>query len=362
MKLKAFLFFLLFTALLLTTSCHQGTGSGSEALISMQIIDRNGFTETIGTKDRLNPYKKVDFLTTQPYQKVLRVFSKDEEGKSSSTLTTYHPNGQISQYLDIVDGRAHGMYREWYANGTEHITLNVLDGTADIGEVAQKSWIFGDRATVFDEKGNLLAEFFYDKGVLNSPALHYHPCGTLQRRVPYVNGAIHGTVEVFDEDGSLLANTTYQMGLKEGPSFAYWNKDTPQQEEVYEKDLLQNGSYFNKNGECVSRVEKGNGFQAVFDKFEGFVAELHEFRQGKPEGIVRVFSKPGKLNLIYHEKEGMKHGEEWEYYPLTSGQEKPQPKILLTWHEDALQGPIKTWYPNGVQESSREMHQNKNQG
>ena len=354
---------LLFIALLLlAASCQQRAETGKGNLVSMQIIDRNGFSETIGSKDRLNPYKKVDFLTSQPYQKVLRVFSKNDEGKSSSTLTTYHPNGQICEYLEIIDGRAHGKYRQWHANATLHIDLTVIDGTADIGEIAQKSWLFDGKATIFDESGHLIAEIFYEKGILDTPSLYYHPNGELQKRSPFVNGVLHGEEEVFDQEGTLIEKHIYQTGIKEGLSIGYWENEKIRFEEDYTNDLLQTGSYYNKEGTLISSIEKGSGFKALFDPRDGATTELHEFKDGKPEGIVKVFDTKGALKLSYRVKDDMKHGEEWEYYPTSSPDENPKPKMMVTWHEDMLQGGVKTWYPNGCQESSREMHQNKKQG
>ncbi len=360
--MKLFRYVLCAAFLLLATSCHERTVAGRGNLVSLHIIDRNGFSETIGSKDRLSPYKKVDFLSTQPYQKVLRVFSRDEEGKSTSTLTIYHPSGHIAQYLEIVDGRAHGMFREWHPNGKLHIELSVLDGTADVGEAAQLTWLFDGTATVYDESGALLAAFTYEKGVLTQPALHYGPSGALIKREPYVNGLLEGVVEEFSEKGEVIGTTTYVHGLKEGPSFHYWAPRRVQEEEVYAHDLLQEGASFLQDGAPVCRIKNGCGMKALFDPIAGTVAQMQTYKNGKPEGLVQLFDDRGCLVRTYHQKEGMKEGEEIEYFPLGSKEEPPKPKLLLTWAEDALHGPVKTWYVTGVQQSGWEMHQNKKQG
>jgi hypothetical protein len=54
--------------------------------MSMQLVDRNGFAETISTKDRIEKYTKTNFLDPQPFQKVLRVYGKTMRGKQ------FHPN------------------------------------------------------------------------------------------------------------------------------------------------------------------------------------------------------------------------------------------------------------------------------
>src|SRR4029079_14760136 len=134
---------------------------GSSPVVSMQLIDRNGFAETISNKERINTYKEVDFLQPQPYQKVLRVFARNAGGQSSSKITSYHENGQIWQYLEVINGRAHGFYREWFANGKMHIEAYLIEGLADIHDLAQKSWVFYGMSRVWDEQGNVVAHIQY---------------------------------------------------------------------------------------------------------------------------------------------------------------------------------------------------------
>jgi hypothetical protein len=69
----------------------------SPDMVSLQIVDRNGFSETISVKDRLSKYDNTDFLTSQPYQKVVRIYKGG--GKTSSIVTSYHSNGLPWQYL-----------------------------------------------------------------------------------------------------------------------------------------------------------------------------------------------------------------------------------------------------------------------
>ncbi len=42
----------------------------STTLSSINIIDRNGISETVSSKDRLKKYEEVDWLAPQPYEKV----------------------------------------------------------------------------------------------------------------------------------------------------------------------------------------------------------------------------------------------------------------------------------------------------
>ena len=119
---------LLFLSSLLLTGCGKTkVPSQEDSLVSIQVIDRNGFAETISAKDRLSRFKNTDFLTSQPYQKVLRVFGKDSEGNSSSKITSYHSNGLIWQYLEVESGRANGSYKEWHPNGMLKLSFSVIE-------------------------------------------------------------------------------------------------------------------------------------------------------------------------------------------------------------------------------------------
>ncbi|MBX9744903.1 MAG: hypothetical protein K2X08_06820, partial [Chlamydiales bacterium] len=84
-------------------------------LVGIQIQDRNGLSETISIPEKLETYGKIDFLSSQPFKKVIRVYKK--EGKNHSIITTYHPNGIVWQYLECQDMRASGLYQEWFSTG-----------------------------------------------------------------------------------------------------------------------------------------------------------------------------------------------------------------------------------------------------
>ena len=58
-------YFLLF---ILLAGCASKSAT-SDDLVSIQILDRNGFSETISAKDRLKNYEQADFTAPQPYQK-----------------------------------------------------------------------------------------------------------------------------------------------------------------------------------------------------------------------------------------------------------------------------------------------------
>ncbi len=340
--------------LLILSACSSRAPSTTEDLVSIQLLDRNGFSETISANDRLTTYHKMNFLAPQPYQKVVRVYGKASQGKTASKISTYHKNGQPWQYLEIENGRAHGKFLEWHENGQLKIEAFVIEGTPDISEMAQMTWFFNDICLVYDEKGHLIAKIPYDKGLLEGVAHYFYPNGSLSREVPHLKDQIHGSVQVFNAEGTCVEKITYNHGDKEGSAFANWTPSQIKYTEIYQQGKLGEAKYFSPDGSPVASIENGNGQQALFN--ETTLESLIEYRQGIVEGTIKTFDPKGQLLSLYHIKDDMKNGEECEYYP------SQKPKLSLQWINDQIQGTCKTWYENGVLESQREMHDNKKHG
>lgn len=346
-------------SLLILASCGM---KNDQSLSSIQIIDRNGMNETISAKEKLDTYGKVDFERPQPYHKIVRVYRKDQEGKIHAKATTYHENGHIYQYLELVNGRAHGLYKEWFPNGVLRMQAGVMEGIGDLTESAQASWIFNQQSMVWNEDGCKIAEIYYDKGSLEGVSKYFHPNGKLSKVIPYLKDKIHGKMQIFDEAENVIGETDYFEGLKHGVSIFKGGSDSPPREEIYQKGFLLEGKYYNYNQELVSEIHKGFGTRAVFTK--GVLKSEHEYRHGIPEGQVYLYREDGSLESKYFIRQGKKEGQEWNYYyPSTEEERKnPAPMLCIDWQNDEIHGVVKTWYVNGKLESEREMNHNKKQG
>jgi antitoxin component YwqK of YwqJK toxin-antitoxin module len=331
-------------------------------LSSICIIDRNGFSETISNADRLKQYSKVDFLQPQPYQKVLRIYTRNQKGEIRSYITSYFPNGNIKQYLEAVNGRAFGAYFEWHPNGSMSLATDIIGGAADITPAAQQSWLFDGVSRVWDEEENLIAEIPYEKGELEGISIYRYSNGQVWKRVPFHKNRIEGDFETYIESGKLLQKSHYEQGEKNGLSMRYWPNQNTATKEEYIQGKLKSGRYFDDAENLISQVDQGNGFRVQFGSTA--IAELQEYRKGLPEGEVKVFGKNGELTKIYHIKNDIKHGEENDYYPMSGLLEnaKPIPKLSVSWYEGKIQGIVKTWYENGMLESQREMSNNTKNG
>ncbi|MDE3045288.1 MAG: hypothetical protein KGJ02_01395 [Verrucomicrobiota bacterium] len=318
----------LYLLFLVLAGCHYSSDSSEPLLTSIQIQDRNGLTETISIPERLAVYNQVDFLNSQPYKKVLRVFKR--EGKNSAKITTYHPNGFPWQYLEVQDMRAFGAYREWYPNGQLKVEATVIGGTADVVPGAQQDWLFDGLSRAWDEKGRLLAEIPYQKGVIEGKAFHYAANGQIEKELLYHENELDGESVEFFPDGSKKNRTLYQKGL------------------------LIEGEYFSPKGDPVSQIKQGAGLQPIY---KGNTLErMVEFYNGYPEGMIKIFGPSGEVTALYTIKNGKKQGEEIRYFPNST------PKLSIPWEDDAISGLVKTWYPTGGLQSQREFARNKKMG
>lgn len=351
--MKKYLLTLLFAA-----GCHHT--NSDPPLVTIQIQDRNQLTETINHPERLASYEAIDFLSSQPYKKVLRVFKK--EGKNFSKITTYHSNGVPWKYLEAEEMRANGAYREWFSNGQLKIEAQVIGGTADVSSGSEQDWLFEGVSRVFDDQGRIVAQITYEKGALEGPSFYYFPTGQLEKEIHFVKNKMEGDFLEYHLDGSLKSKTAYHLGLKNGESVGYFENTQTAWVEEYQQDLLQEGTYFDENGKPLSEIKKGFGFQALF---ENQALLLVEYRAGLPEGMIKKFNPLGQLQKSYSIKNGLKKGEEIEYYlssELLGAKGEPSPKLSVMWQENKIHGTVKTWYPNGTLESQREYSCNQKQG
>ncbi|MES2199685.1 MAG: hypothetical protein V4489_05920 [Chlamydiota bacterium] len=354
------LYFLLLSLTLLCGCAKKTQEDAKPMLVSIQVIDRNGFSETISAKNRLTKYQNVDFCDPQPYQKVLRVFGKNKEGQSSSAITSYHTNGLVWQYLEVIDGRAHGCYKEWHSNGKPKMDLTIIEGIAELSETAPASWVFEGKNTIRDEQGYLVAEILYEKGMLHGDSLYYYPSGSIQKHISYVQDKIQGSIFFYSEEGTTLETISYVDDKPHGLAKSYTPQGNLLYKEEWKEGNLLEGVYYSLDGTILASISKGSGQRAEFK--EGALKQLVEYQEGEAEGLVSCFDTMGSLTNTYHQRNEKKHGEEKIYYPITPANKTSQVKILLNWQEDILQGTVKTWFQDGVQESQKELYQNKKNG
>ena len=307
------------TSLLCIFSCscsYKNKTADDSTLVSIQIIDRNGFAETISSSDRLGRYQSTDFKGAQPYQKVLRVFGKSQGGQTPSVITSYHANGHLWQYLEISNGRAHGTYQEWHFNGRKKMDLHVIEGIPELSDAALKSWVFDGTNQIWDEEGRLVAEIPYERGVLQGNSLYYYPSGQIQRQIPYVQDEIDGSLICYHENGDIAEVIPHIKGIRSGIASSFFPDKTLAYQETFEDGRLMEGGYYSEKGDLISSIVAGSGRR--YESESGSLKRLVQYEKGIPEGLIECLDEKGNLKISFMQKDGKKQGEEWEYYPKES--------------------------------------------
>ncbi len=344
------IFLLIFPFLLL--GCKS---SSSVNLVHLQIVDRNGYTQTISDKESIKKYEIADLKAPSHHEKVVRVFDKEQKG----VITLYHDNGQLWQYLETKTGRAAGVYEEYYPTGQIHIRSIVSEGVADLTDAAKTSWIFDGVSTVYDENGQVLALIPYVKGMQQGVATYFYPDGKVKTKIPYLNDRIEGQLRGYDQEEKLVRLTNYVDGKQEGESFFNGSSEEGGYEEVYRKGRIVHGKYFDLDGTIFSEVQSSHGIKPIFK--DGYLIRTEEIKKGIQEGFVTLFQKDRTIESKYSILNGEKNGEEIVYYPEQVAGEQVK-KFLITWRDGLIHGRVCTWYPNGVLESEKEMVDHKKEG
>lgn len=339
---------LLLATIFLTSCSHRA----HPPLTKVHLTHANGLTQTITAKDRLKFYTQESNLSQQPYTKVIRLYGPQE---SKRVLTSYHPNGQLFQRLECENNQAKGEYLEWSPQGQVRVKAHLIGGPPEVDEKAQASWIFHGFNQAFDAEGKLIAEFYYENGLLEKEGKTFHSCGPIHETFSYEKGLLHGPYVERDPSGSLQKKIEYDKGLLHGAAFSYWSPGVLFSEELFSKGQLLQAFYFSPQGHLLSKIADGDGTRIFFKEEKLYRIE---YQKGIENGKVEVFTPKGDILLSsFYQIDGVKTKEEVLYDPNTQ-----KPKLKIEWQNGEIQGKITTWYATGELESQREMTGNKKQG
>ncbi|MFA5250794.1 MAG: hypothetical protein WC371_05255 [Parachlamydiales bacterium] len=334
--------------------CGCTSSKVQDELVCLQIIDRNDLTKTISNEERLKNFAKTDFLSSQPYKQVVQVYQQKQNNQKLSKITSYYPSGGLWQYLEVKDSRAYGSYRQFHPNGAPALKATVIGGPASLSLEDQKKWLFDGESLAFNEEGKTIGRFFYEKGFLEKTGFYYYPSGQVQKQIPYLHGEIQGELLEYFEQGELKSKTSFVGNQKQGPASGFFASGKIHYQEKYENGRLLEGVYFNADQELCSFIQNGKGWKSLFEN--GLLSSQMEYLEGQSCGQVKIFDSKGAIVSHYRQKNQKKEGEEIEFYP------NGKPKISLTWHEDQIQGTLKTWYENGALASLSEWLENEKNG
>lgn len=356
---------LLIFASLLCSGCRPAPAEPALQLI--QIVDQQDVVETISNRGRLRQLQRREFAAPQPYKKVLRSYCRDAQHRQRGIISSYYPNGNLMQWLEICDGRAAGDYREWHLNGEIKICAQIVGGIADLTPLAQESWQFDQTCKAFDQKGQLLAQVHYCRGQRQGLEKRFWPTGALRAEIPFHEGSSEGVCREFDQRGHLLQCVSYRKGRLHGRSLRYWPAGTLAHVEDFEGGRLRRGRYWTFDGRLAGRVECGSGQRVLFVK--GRISERQTYRGGEQTGSVAYYSDDHQLERIAEFQGGRKEGKEVLFHALGVQRDgscdranRPIPKLEMHWRGDRLQGTVRTWFVSGRLRSCHERSQNLREG
>jgi antitoxin component YwqK of YwqJK toxin-antitoxin module len=349
---------LLVLLMLAASGCRHGAEESPMRLTTAVLQDRNGFSETISQRDRLARIQEQDFAGPQSYQKVIRVFSRGEDGAIPSILTTYHPNGQLHHWLEVSNGRALGRYEQHYPDGKLRMEAQIVGGVADLTETAMTTWQFEGESRVYYPSGTLQATIPYKQGSLDGSERHFHPNGQLARLRQFSRGVAEGSEEEWSENGHLLVSAHIHQGQRHGLLARWDEKGVLLDEESWSGGRLLQGRYSDGGalGTAVKvGVDAGRGWSV--DRRQQGCLRLVEIQDGQPRGWVRAYTHAGRLDREWEQEGGDKHGVERVYDPKSGDL-----KLEMHWVEGMLSGPCKSFYPSGSPESCWDMLDNQRHG
>lgn len=341
-----------FSFLIFLASCASKNLSEPQTLVSIQLMDRNGVQETISEPERLKKFENINFLDPQPYEKVTCHYK--QKGFSSSKVLSYHKNGQIMQFLEVVSSRAKGSYKEFFENGNLKLEAEVVEGIGDLSFVAQESWVFDGLSKAYYENGNLKASVAYKKGILEGISTYFLEVGSVWKTTPFVAGFIEGEELYFSSSGDLIGSSSFVQGQKQGKSWFGPQLDGLNTIEEFSSGKLLEGEYRTINGELISKVTDGEGIRPFFQK--GVLYSTEEISGGIVSGKVSFYHPKGELEHTYVQKNGIKEGEECFFH--SNG----KLKLRIVWENDQIHGNVQSWYEDGMVESERMYAGNKKEG
>ncbi|NBR68719.1 MAG: toxin-antitoxin system YwqK family antitoxin [Verrucomicrobia bacterium] len=177
-----------------------GAGLVLAALVALG-LGRSG--ETVSSAD-LKP--KGDLFTYQ--------------GKPFTGAALAESKGRKTE-VEFWEGRMHGRFRSWYANGKMESEAYFTNGKRD--GVAQ----------LWNEQGVLVQETRFRDGLAEGDAAEWYSNGNLERRAGWQNGKRNGKVETWYENGKRKGVGFFKEGERDGTFVVWWPNGKKRVESSY---------------------------------------------------------------------------------------------------------------------------------
>jgi antitoxin component YwqK of YwqJK toxin-antitoxin module len=218
------------------------------------------------------------------------------------------------------------------------------------------SWQFEGMAEVYYPSGQLQARMPYNRGCLEGTIERFHPCGALASKEPFSGGLPEGVEQSWTPDGRLQSQVSWKGGERHGQSRQWHEEGSLFSDEWWDSGRLQSGAYFMADlpsGQSIG-VTGGAGWRPQL--LGGAVIQVSQFQAGRPQGWIRNYCR-GALHNEWEVVNGQKNGLE-RFFDAKTG----KIKLEMSWQDDALSGPCRSFFPSEKLESQWEMLDNQRHG
>ena len=272
----------------------------------------------------------------------LKYETEYKDGVENGIRKEYDEDGKLFSEIEYKDGKKNGVYKhndryygisiELYRNGDK-----IADGS-DVyydennvaysrGEIAENkmSGVFKYYKNG-DKSGQLKYETEYKDGKKDGIEKGYRENGNLWTETEYKDGKENGVEKRYDENGNLWTETEYKDGKQDGIEKFYDENGKISFVKLYRNDKeivsgITSGSaiYYNDEGVAYSSDEiEENKMSGVFKSYykgviNGELANEIIIKDGKANGIAKVYHENGNLEAETEYNNGKKNGIRKEY-------------------------------------------------
>jgi uncharacterized protein len=301
-----------------------------------------------------------------------------QEGKLIGELIRYYPKEVRATLIPYAGGLPHGKAFEWYPSGA-------LKATAHYSNGVLQSEGTNPALLVYYEDHTLQEVQDFQHGELTGTHFCYHPNGKESYRMLYKNGKKQGKEQFFSDRGDLLGEGEFDRGVPKGK---HW-RNHPNGAAAFLAKYDQAGTLLEPIGEWNENAVKTAEYTLVDnarDKefrewyhsgqlkhdyfyslggFEGLQKSYYPSGQSKmrafyknqvKDGIYEEWHENGKLSMHTELQEGVKEGKNAHWY------ESGKQKLEEFYKRDALDQLKREWFENGKLKFSGAFKDGKKDG
>ena len=154
----------------------------------------------------------------------------DNQGKKTGYWISYDPKGVKIYEGSFLDGKPHGRFLRFHANGKTRAEMNYLPDGIHV------------EARLFDPEGRLRAEGLYRNQQKDGQWSFYSENNKPVFRIQYKNGQIQGEASRYDANGALMEQTQWINNTISGLQIIFYPDNKPQAKINYRNGAID-GSY-----------------------------------------------------------------------------------------------------------------------